>query len=358
MKKITICFLLFLTTITLIAQNDKEELPYATVNFVRGYARFLSACIVNIEFPNQRMFTFPHNTIVKYKVYSEGDIVITQEGTCQGIYTPVVSKSQQITIPVKRGNEYFITFESWKIKQSDVAEISKLSKYIRDTLNFEENLDYPILKESVNNIRGSQGTCFLINNEGFFITNYHCVENAKEIYIKGIDGDFTTKYGASIIATDPSNDLALVKISNNNVKFSTPPFSIRANGVNQAERVYALGFPKAKTMGDELKITEGIISSKSGLQGDISKFQISAAVNPGNSGGPLIDENGNLIGVIYAKSNIADAAGYAVKASYLELFLKNIDSFNFPDLTNTLKELPFTDKIAALKKYVYIIETK
>lgn len=344
---------------SLTAQNEKEELPYATINFVRGNARFLSTCIVNIEFPYQRMFTFPHRTVVKYKVYSEGDIVITQEGTCQGAYTPVISKSQQITISVKRGNEYFVTFESWKIVQSEIAEISKLSKYIRDTLKFEENLDYPILKESVNNIRGSQGTCFLINNEGYFITNYHCVENAKEINIKGIDGDFSTKYGATIIASDPSNDLALVKISNNNVKFSTPPFSIRSNGVNQAEKVYAMGFPKAEAMGKEVKITEGIISAKSGLQGDISKFQISAAVNPGNSGGPLIDENGNLIGVIYAKSNIADAAGYAVKASYLEVFLKNVDSFSFPYPSEiTLKEIPFTEKIATLKKYIYIIETK
>ena len=203
----------------------------------------------------------------------------------------------------------------------------------------------------------SQATCFLINEEGYLLTNFHCIENAKEITIKGIDGDFTTKYGATIIASDPSNDLALVKINNKNVKFNTPPYAIRSSGVAQAEKVYALGFPMAEAMGQEMKITDGIISAKSGVHGDISKFQISASVNPGNSGGPLIDEQGNLIGVIYAKSTVAESAGYAIKASYLESFLKNVEGFNFTNLTNSLKEKSFTEKINLLKAYIYIIET-
>src|SRR5690606_18812934 len=121
---------------------------------------------------------------------------------------------------------------------------------------------------------------FVISTDGYLVTNYHCIENAKEITVKGIDGDFVTKYGASVVASDPSNDLALIKVGNKNVKFAIPPFAVRSSGVAQAEKVYALGFPKAEAMGEEVKITEGIISAKSGVQGDISKFQISAAVNP------------------------------------------------------------------------------
>jgi len=71
----------------------------------------------------------------------------------------------------------------------------------------------------------------------------------------------------------------------------------------------------------------------------------------------LIDEQGNLIGVIYAKSTIAESAGYAVKASYLELFLKNVDGFEFPTFINTIKDKPLTDKVTELKNYIFIVET-
>jgi S1-C subfamily serine protease len=88
-------------------------------------------------------------------------------------------------------------------------------KHIRILLCFFD------LVEDVNNPWGKvdnsqksgkgQGSCFAISPNGYLITNYHCVENAKEITVKGIDGDLTTKYGATVVASDPSNDLAILK---------------------------------------------------------------------------------------------------------------------------------------------------
>ncbi len=202
-----------------------------------------------------------------------------------------------------------------------------------------------------------QGTCFLLSSEGYLITNYHVVENAQEITVKGIDGDFTTKYGATLIASDQSNDLALIKLGNKSLKFETPPFGIRSSGVSTAEKIYALGFPSAEMLGEEAKVTEGIISARSGVQGDVSKFQISAAVNPGNSGGPLIDEQGNLVGVVFAKSTIAESAGYAIKSGNLEAFLHNVDGFTFPNWVNTMADKSVVEKVAKWKTYVFIVET-
>ena len=118
-----------------------------------------------------------------------------------------------------------------------------------------------------------------------------------------------------------------------------------------------MGYPYARTMGTELKVTEGIISAKSGAGGDLSKFQISAALNHGNSGGPLIDEDGNVIGVLYAKSTVAESAGYAVKASYLDVFLSNVEGFDRPVLVNTLKGKSVPEKISALKDFIWILTT-
>lgn len=346
-----------------VSGQDNKDLPHSIINIVRSGNFFGSACRTDIIFPNQREFNLSLNSTVKYKIYSEGDIPVTLQILCPATQNmPASSASKQVSLAVKRGGEYYLLYNAGKFEQVEKADVQKFLDKQKNVMTQEENLEFPINRSSLKGIAKKdgegQGTCFLISAEGYFITNYHCIENAKEITIRGIDGDFTTKYGATVVASDPSNDLALIKISNKNVKFINPPLSIRSSGVAQAERVYALGYPKAEAMGAEIKITEGIISAKSGVQGDISKFQISAAVNPGNSGGPLIDEQGDLIGVIYAKSTIADAAGYAIKASYLETFLKNVEGFNFPVLTNLIQEKSLPQKVEILKNYIFIIETR
>lgn len=337
--------------------QGNSELPYSTIHILRTNSVVGSACRSIISLPNQREFTLNPGTLANYKVYSDGEIEITAETFCgQGRGT-----SGQVILNVVRGKEYFVVYNLGRFNEVEESKFKKEFMKCHTVIKKEENIESPINKASLEDIEKKeskgQGTCFLISSDGYFITNFHCVENSKELTIKGIDGDFTTKYGAVVVASDPSNDLALLKVNNKNLKLNNPPFAIRSTGIAQAEKVYAIGFPHADAMGEEVKITEGIISSKSGAQGDVSKFQISAAVNPGNSGGPLIDEKGNVIGVIYAKSTIAEAAGYAIKSSYLETFLKNIDGFEYPKFMNTISDKALTDKIAEFKKYIFIVET-
>jgi len=341
------------------AQNGKD-LPYSTIFFTRSGNYFLSGCMSTLVFPNQRGISIGPNSVIKYKIYSDGEVNITLDALCAGNGS-AKQYVKQLTINIQRGNEYYVSCEGITIKEAEKSKAEKQIAKCKNVVKYEENLENPINPSSVKDIAKKSGkgqaTCFLISPEGYLVTNFHAVENANEIFIKGIDGDFTTKFGVTVVGSDPSNDLVLLKITNKSVKFGNPPFGLRLSGVSQAERVYALGFPIADAMGVEIKVTEGIISAKSGIHGDISKFQISASVNPGNSGGPLIDESGNIIGVIYAKSTIADAAGYAVKASYLDNFLKNIEGFNYPTFINELKDKPLTEKIAAFKQYIFILET-
>ena len=87
--------------------------------------------------------------------------------------------------------------------------------------------------------------------------------------------------------------------------------------------VFAMGYPLSSVMGKEVKITDGIISSKTGYEDDVATYQISAPIQPGNSGGALFDKKGNLVGITNAGITSADNVGYAIKSSYL---LNLIDS--------------------------------
>lgn len=361
--------LIFIVSIVILTkgQNPKNH-EFSVIHFIRSGGFVGAACRTDISFPYQQQVNLSHNSILHYKVYSEGDIRATLDIFCSGANGGASSASRQVNVTIKHGSEHYILYHNGKFNQLEKHQAEKYISQTRHTMHYEENINSPIIqtpstsnnktkKEEDNKLK-KQGTCFLIRDDGYLITNHHCIEDATNIYIRGINGDFSVKYNATVIATDHANDLALIKINSKNVNFNTPLFAIRSSGIEQAEKIYTLGFPNAMLLGEEIKITEGIVSAKSGLKKDISKMQVSAAVNPGNSGGPLIDENGNLIGIIYAKLNNTDAAGYAIKASYLEAFLKNIDAFYFEPVQNTISELPLTQKVQLLKQFVFIVETE
>jgi S1-C subfamily serine protease len=348
MKKSLLFILLSVIAANLFAQAD-----FATVHMVVGRGAYGINLPYTLYINDHLAVNANSLDIINMKVYSKGVTsftVLFTNGKTGG------------SVDIKENKDYYLMCKPFSFNIT-VSEVEKekffdFAKGSKKTLDLEEDINKPWGKIDETKRTGKgQGTCFVISANGYLITNHHVIEGAKEITVTGIDADFTTKYGASLVADDPSNDLALLKIGNKNVKFNIPPFAIRSSGVAQAEKVYCLGFPAAEAMGQEVKITEGIISAKSGVGNDISKFQISAAVNHGNSGGPLIDDQGNLIGVIYAKSTIAESAGYAIKASYLETFLKNVDGFELPAFTNTIKDKTLPEKTAALKNFIFIVET-
>jgi len=126
--------------------------------------------------------------------------------------------------------------------------------------------------------------------------------------------------------------------------------------IDVGSSVFALGYPLRSTMGDEIKLTDGIISAKSGYKGDITAYQISVPVQPGNSGGPLFDENGDIVGIVNAKNLLAENASYAVKISYLKNLLESLSLSQNLATTNTLSSMSLKDKVKILRNFTYIIE--
>lgn len=158
---------------------------------------------------------------------------------------------------------------------------------------------------------------------------------------------------------DKNNDLAIIKINDQSfTSFGTPPYKVNNNLSDVGNSVYALGYPLRATMGDEVKLTNGIISSKTGFQGDITTYQITVPVQPGNSGGPLFDSKGNIIGIINAKHTGAENASYAIKTSYLMNLIQVMNTTPSLPKTNTISSKSLSEQVKFVKEFVYIIETE
>lgn len=205
----------------------------------------------------------------------------------------------------------------------------------------------------------SSGTGFAISSNGLIVTNNHVIEGATKIEILGVNQNFNFRYSVEVLLKDENSDLAVLKI--NDPKFSSfgpIPFSIRQNLAEVGESVFVLGYPLTLTMGTEVKLTNGIISARTGFQGDISSYQISAPVQPGNSGAPLFDNQGNLIGIVNAKNVQAENAAYAVKVNYLKNLIELLNTpVSLPaNIVLSKKSLP--DKVKTLRNYVFIVSVQ
>lgn len=200
------------------------------------------------------------------------------------------------------------------------------------------------------------GSGFALNN-GYIVTNYHVVEDAKTITVQGVKGSFATAYMAEVVATDKYNDLAIIKIANSRFSgFGAIPYRVKTSTSEVGEDVFVLGYPMTSTMGDEIKLTTGVISSKTGFQGDVSLYQISAPIQPGNSGGPLFDGSGNLVGIVSAKHKGAENVGYAIKTSYLNNLIEAALPTSILPTKNTVSTLPLTGKVKSVKNFVFMIK--
>jgi S1-C subfamily serine protease len=205
----------------------------------------------------------------------------------------------------------------------------------------------------------SSGSGFAISSNGLIVTNFHVIEGAKIIKVRGVNSDFSILYKAKVLVSDKNNDLAIIQIDDYNFKtLGSIPFTIKTSLSEVGENIFVLGYPLRASMGDEIKLTNGIISSKTGFQGDITSYQISAPVQPGNSGGPLFDNQGNLIGVINAKLMGAENATYAVKSRYLTSLIELLSSPTNFQRVNLLSGKTLSQQVELAKKFIYIIETE
>ena len=171
-------------------------------------------------------------------------------------------------------------------------------------------------------VPASSGTGFFVSRDGVIVTNNHVVEGCKDIKVNYDNAD----YDVSIMATDKVNDLALLVSSIAPKSF----YPVETNDADLLEEVFVAGFPLGKNVSEAIKVTSGRVSALAGFGDNYSNFQIDAALNQGNSGGPILNKKGNVVGVAVATidKSKAESFNFGIKSSTLKQFAKS-NKINF-----------------------------
>ena len=206
----------------------------------------------------------------------------------------------------------------------------------------------------------SQGTAWLMP-KGYVVTNYHVIEGASDIKLIAHD---SKELKAKIFREDKINDIALLEIVNGGILPSAIPISTETAPLGA--NVFTIGFPMAGIMGTEPKFTSGKINSSSGIQNDPRVYQISVPVQSGNSGGPLVNLNGEVVGVVTSKlhavkifqwtGDLPQNVNYAIKAFYIKPLIMG-------DKKKEVKVLPkkkgtYEELVHRIRNSIYMVIAK
>lgn len=201
----------------------------------------------------------------------------------------------------------------------------------------------------------SSGTGSIVSSSGHIVTAAHVISGATYIEVVTPSGTFS----ANTESVDVANDIAILKIDTTCKDFVEV---LHSRDVRLGQSVSTIGFPNIGIQGHSPKVTQGVISSDNGARNDIRMWQISAPIQPGNSGGPLLDESGNLIGVVVASLSlkVIEATGavpqnvnYAVKSAYLEPLLNSHKLTIKQNKENVSQK--FEDLVESTKKSIVLV---
>ena len=289
------------------------------------------------------------------KYWKEGEVkAIFEQSSMKGFYSArwYMGNKTSVETFASMDNEALLTVELKDLKTGEKRQdkFIKMFPSASSDLNFKKN-----------NAKAS-GSGFFLTMEGILATNAHVVEDASSIEVTVSNEFGIFSYKAKVLMIDETNDVAILQISDDKFKGLTKiPYGIIEKS-EVGEKVFTIGYPLNDVMGSNYKVTDGIISSTSGIADDVRYYQISVPLQPGNSGGPLFNKEGNIIGLTSARLNgkavgtTVENVNYAIKSSYL-INLYNMLS-SPPKLTTSSvvgsKELQ--DQVKVLRNFVCLIK--
>jgi len=262
-----------------------------------------------------------------------------------------ISVAASITIFAVLGTLFFTGYLSNKkevinlVNDVKAVKISNaaLAKSLRDLKNATK-------RTAPGNYAGI-GTGTAISSDGYIVTNFHVVQKADSVFVEDYDGN---AYHAKVISTYPEADLAVLKIADVSFKsLGAVPFGFKRGKSGLGEDVFTVGYPK-----DDQVLSKGYLSSDNGDKGDTIRYQLAMDVSFGNSGGPVVDSHGNLIGIVSSKQDRVDGAAYAIKTKYLIKAIQSDSLLNNLSLSSKSKmaNLSSQQQIEKAQNFVFMVK--
>jgi serine protease Do len=202
------------------------------------------------------------------------------------------------------------------------------------------------------------GTGFLIDGKGYLVTSAHVVAKADSVYIQNIKGEY---FKVNILYNDKETDIAVLKIIDDRYKpFKMLPYALQKNTADLGEEVFTMGFPRSTT---EVIYNKGYLSAKTGYNGDTTTYQLAISANPGNSGGPIFNHNGEVIGILSGKQTSAEGVIFSSRAKNIFTALHEIkkDSTNEDRikllLPSSIKGMDRVQQIKKIEDCMFIVQS-
>ncbi len=238
-------------------------------------------------------------------------------------------------------------------KVHNVYPVQQLSNEITDIQKKQDDLMQKVddLEKSTTPITSRNGTCFPITHQGHLVTNYHVVRGAKKIRIS----TESEEYFARVAYKDHKIDVAILEITDTSFTgFQNIPYTLSNRELRLSEPIYTMGYPKK-----DIVYGEGAVTSKTGYKSDTTMFQVSIPVNPGNSGSPVFDKQGHIIGLIKSKNIENEGTSYVLKSEYFSSLIDSLESneqdpYQLPS-KNRIKWKKKPDQVEILVPYIFRI---
>jgi serine protease Do len=271
-----------------------------------------------------------------FPAQNQGDVLKLKGGAL--IKGKILKKSKRAVI-VDLGYDLLRIPSNEILEITDELPVPKQIKEQKHPLYTAEQLEEVSTSEGVKDFGesvvvvrspGGLGSGFLINKQGYIVTNFHVIQGQKHINItrfKKTDRELKriVHKDIRIVALDPFHDLAVLQVEEDIGQISHPMVLSPDDNVAVGEKVFVIGNP----LGLERTVTEGVVSHTGRNFAGKVFLQIDAAINPGNSGGPLFNSRGQVIGVINMSARFMQGLNFAIPIHHVKFLLNHIDAFAY-----------------------------